>query len=221
MALSLWKSRGYELAGFEVKVSRADWRVELSDASKAEVWTDVVDRWWIVAPKGIVPVDELPAPWGLLEVATVRKVEKLVVTKHAPLLTTQRHDIKRSFLVPLLRAAGAGLKVSVEKTALDEARKEGRQAAEAEIESLKRSNDEYFGRLKDAQQVVREIEQVLGCHLGDWVKADTERAKEVAAHLRAVLRGDEQVERARKRVENAAGQLEQAAKQLRDGERIW
>jgi hypothetical protein len=176
----------YELAGFEVKVSRSDWRKELSDASKAEVWTDVVDRWWIVAPKGIVPVDELPAPWGLMEVTTVRKVEKLVVTKPAPLLTMQRHDIKRSFLVPLLRAAGAGLSVSVEKTALDEARREGAKHAEAEIERPKAASDDYFKRLRETQQVVREIEQVLGCHLGDWVKADTEKAKEVAAHLRAV-----------------------------------
>jgi len=67
MALGLWKSGGHELHGFEVKVSRSDWRRELADPAKAEGWCEIVDRWWIVAPRGVVPRDELPATGGLLE----------------------------------------------------------------------------------------------------------------------------------------------------------
>jgi hypothetical protein len=67
MALGLWKSRGHELHGFEVKVNRSDWRSELADPAKAEGWCEIVDRWWIVAPRGVVPRDELPATGGLLE----------------------------------------------------------------------------------------------------------------------------------------------------------
>lgn len=48
LALGLWPSRGNELHGFEVKVSRADWRKELAQPEKAEGWCQIVDRWWIV-----------------------------------------------------------------------------------------------------------------------------------------------------------------------------
>ena len=36
MAMSLWPSRGLYMTGFEVKVSRADWKKELEQPEKAE-----------------------------------------------------------------------------------------------------------------------------------------------------------------------------------------
>jgi hypothetical protein len=40
MALGLWHNRGCELHGFEIKVSRADWRRELAELAKADGWRD-------------------------------------------------------------------------------------------------------------------------------------------------------------------------------------
>jgi len=51
--------------GHEVKVSRSDWLTELKDPSKAEAWKRYCDRWWLVAPKGVVR-DDLPEDWGLI-----------------------------------------------------------------------------------------------------------------------------------------------------------
>ena len=68
VAMALWPSRGLELNGYEIKVSRSDWRREIDgDAAKAEAVAKYCSRWWIVAPAGIVPVGELPDGWGLLE----------------------------------------------------------------------------------------------------------------------------------------------------------
>ena len=64
IAMALWPSRGLELHGFEIKVSRSDWLRELKDPSKAVV--ELVDRWWIVAPESVVHPSELLPSWGLL-----------------------------------------------------------------------------------------------------------------------------------------------------------
>lgn len=67
MALSLWPSRGVFFHGFELKVSRADWRRERDNPEKAEEMAALCRYWWIVAPAGVVPVEEVPDNWGLLE----------------------------------------------------------------------------------------------------------------------------------------------------------
>lgn len=215
MALSLWPSRGHELHGFEVKVSRSDWRTELNNPEKAEVWTNVVDRWWIVAPKGIVPVDEVPAAWGLLEVVG----EKLRTTKQAPLLT-KRHDIRRSLLVPLLRAAGCALTTTSEEAALKASYEEGRQKGR---EDALRSNKSYEGTYTDMKAesdanrlAVREIENVLGMQIRAWKETDQKRAREVASALKLVLEADRRVEGVQNRVTGVAQQLEIAAAHMRD-----
>ncbi len=62
--MALWPSRGLELIGFEVKVSRADWLRELKNAEKAEDFFALCDRWYVVAPTEAVKLEELPAGWG-------------------------------------------------------------------------------------------------------------------------------------------------------------
>lgn len=85
MALSLWPSRGLELYGFEVKVSRADWIRELRNPQKSEQLAMRCHRWWIVAAPEVVAVSELPPSWGLIELRSgklhdVRQAER----KQAP-----------------------------------------------------------------------------------------------------------------------------------------
>ena len=61
------RSRGYCIDGHELKISRSDWRRELTDPGKAEAWWPYCTRWWIVAPDpSIVPAAELPDGWGLM-----------------------------------------------------------------------------------------------------------------------------------------------------------
>ena len=216
LALHLWPSRGHELHGFEVKVSRGDWRRELAKPDKAEGWCQVVDRWWIVAPRGVVPKDELPATWGLLET----KADALGVTVQAPLLrpADERMPITRNVLVPMLRAAGAGLTATPEQAALKSAFDEGRALGvqDAEVsgtayESLYRTQQT---QLAAAQGALHEMQEVLGVDLGTW-RNDRKRAKAVADALRAVLGADDAAESAERKLGQAADQLEGAAVWLR------
>lgn len=59
--MSLWPSRGLELHGVEIKISRSDWKREAADPSKAEAIARYCDRWWVHTPPGIVDdLSDLP-----------------------------------------------------------------------------------------------------------------------------------------------------------------
>lgn len=67
IAIDTWESKGHEIHGCEVKVSRSDWLHELADPTKAEAFKQFCDRWWLVVPDAsIVRPGELPPGWGLL-----------------------------------------------------------------------------------------------------------------------------------------------------------
>ncbi len=100
LALSLWPSRGIGMTGFEIKISRADWKKELDDPAKAAEFSKYCVAWYVVAPEGIVERLELPATWGLVEVPEKGR-KRLVTRVEAPPLTPQPWD--QSFVAALLR----------------------------------------------------------------------------------------------------------------------
>lgn len=108
IAMDLWPSRGLEIHGHEVKVSRSDWLTELKHPEKCEPVKRYCDRWWlVVSDRSIVKPGELPDGWGLMVVAERRwgsRVEQYTrVVTQAPKLNPT--PVTRDFLAPLLRAA--------------------------------------------------------------------------------------------------------------------
>jgi hypothetical protein len=104
VAISLWPSRGLEVHGIEVKISRADAHRELSHPEKAEAIASRCDRFWMATPAGIIDAENLKriAPsWGLLEVSgsaghSVVKT-RVQAGKHEP------EPLDRTFVAALLR----------------------------------------------------------------------------------------------------------------------
>ena len=102
LAMSLWPSKDLELHGFEVKISRSDWLRELKNPEKSAPFIELVDRWFIVAPKDIVKKEELPQNWGLIEVIS----DELKISKSAPTIHRSPKDaISRSMVACMLRSA--------------------------------------------------------------------------------------------------------------------
>ncbi|MFI0453708.1 hypothetical protein [Actinomadura sp. 6N118] len=66
LRIGVWPSRGQHIDVHEIKASRSDWRRELNDPGKADAWWPYCHRFWIVAPLGLIRVDELPDGWGLM-----------------------------------------------------------------------------------------------------------------------------------------------------------
>jgi len=98
IAMAIWPSRGYDLNGFEIKVSRSDWLKELNDPAKSWPIQRFCDAWWIVAADDTIVKDgELPSTWGLM----VPNGGKLKIVKRAPKLKPERMD--RAFVASILR----------------------------------------------------------------------------------------------------------------------
>lgn len=101
IAMGLWpKTTNLEIIGFEVKVSRADWKAEISDEKKAVAVQQFCDRWYLVTHStSIVHDGELPPNWGWL-VVTDTKVTEMIT---APLLPAKTPS--KAFLASLMRNA--------------------------------------------------------------------------------------------------------------------
>jgi len=165
--MSLWPSRGLELHGVEIKVSRSDWRREAADPSKAEAIAQYCDRWWVHTPEGVIDdLSDVPPSWGLREWTgkqwrTLREAEK----------RSDVPDPPRAFLAALLRRADGMMKVMV-----NEATREAREASYKEGERLrqlhrKNVEDEVsrrLSRLESSQKCLDELEAAFGAKITDW-----------------------------------------------------
>src|SRR5690554_4456354 len=68
LAVNTWPSKHFVVHGHEIKVSRSDWKKELSQPGKAIFTMPFCDFWWLVAPTGIAKYEEVPDRWGLMEI---------------------------------------------------------------------------------------------------------------------------------------------------------
>lgn len=119
MAMNMWSSRGYAVSGFEVKVSRADWLRELKSPAKAESIFGYCDHWYLVAPREAYKIEEIPEPWGVIDVLTSTKDAfgnvvpvSLRERKKAPKLNSKTAD--RGLLAMMLRRGNQRIEDEIE-----------------------------------------------------------------------------------------------------------
>lgn len=155
VAMSLWPSRGLELHGFEIKVSRSDWRNEGKKPEKAEAIAKYCDRWFVVAPPGVVPLEELPPAWGLKTYDGKWKTER-------DAQKTDAATISRPFLAALLRRGCGGLSEG-EIAALLEQRDQQREKLYQE--RVDREVDRRLREFKDLKAVVATFEAASGVEI--------------------------------------------------------
>lgn len=175
LAMNLWPSRGLELHGFEIKVSRADWKRELVNPEKSASIQRYCDRWWIAAPRDLVPADELPRTWGLMEIDGAGKA---VVKVDAPKLPAE--PMTRSFVACVLRRASEADAGEVEALV-------SRKVAELHAENDRRVAQEVERKTRHmdaAAKRIAEIKAECGIDLLDFRPNG-----ELSKALRAVLDG--------------------------------
>lgn len=136
VALCVWPSLGLVLHGFEVKVSRKDWELELSQPKKSAAIRKYCDHWWLVAPAGLVSAQELPPQWGMIEVLAETKTR---IAVGAPKLEPVVMD--RGFLAAILRRHSGPTRAYDAKVAAErQAARERQKDAEA---ARKRANERW------------------------------------------------------------------------------
>ncbi|HDR9034251.1 TPA: hypothetical protein QDB07_001720 [Burkholderia vietnamiensis] len=173
VAMNLYPSRGLEVHGFEIKVSRSDWLRELKNPAKSAPVQRFCDRWWVTAPDGVILDGELPPTWGHYEAQSSGKLRQVVA---APKLETE--TINRAFVAAMLRRASA----------LDEDLVKA--AVSAEVGRLRQGDEQRVSReielrtrrFKEAQEAIAEIEAISGVAISQWGNSE-----QIGRAVKAVL----------------------------------
>ena len=168
LAMNLYPSRGLEIRGFEIKVSRGDLRRELKNPEKAESVARFCDSWWIVAPADVCKLEDLPLAWGLM----VPTDKGLRTVRAATALHPDRAEPTRTFLAAVLRGASkalaheshAWIRREEVQPAIDAAFVRGREEAPGHYDLLTKS-------LRDENTKLRAVAAGVGIDLSspDWI----------------------------------------------------
>lgn len=194
VAVSLWRSHGIALHGFEIKVTRSDWLRELKDPKKSDAVAKYLDYFWLcVADPAIVHPGELPTGWGLLAPVQRKGVAMLRAITPAKLIVGAL-PLDRAVFAALCRRAAAGSRDAEELTAL---RAELDRETEAEVERRTKRRAEELATLRN--WIVR-FEQASGVTLSTY-----ERPERIGAAVKHALAAD---------YRNPAAALEHAATTL-------
>ena len=160
LAMSLWPSKGLYLHGHEIKVRRGDWLTEIQDVSKSAAFSQYCHYWWIVAPLGVVKLEELPGDWGLM---CPTASGGLRAKKPAALTTPMPPS--HSLVAGIFRAC---CKASTSEVEITAARDSGYSAGYAEarkfyVKSVEQSTDNR--RCENLKRSVENFETASGIHI--------------------------------------------------------
>lgn len=173
LILNLWPSRGMELVGYEIKISRADWMHEMKQPEKAWPVMQYCDRWFLIAAPGVAKADELPINWGHIEFDGL----KARVLKTAPVLEAK--PISRTFLGAMVRKPVRDVEAMV-STRVEKRVKELHAGFD------KRVQDQVSYRTKAADEAVqkaKEIKDATGIDLLHGFQSNTDLADAIKRAL--------------------------------------
>jgi hypothetical protein len=202
IAMSLFPSRGLDVHGLEVKVSRGDWLRELKEPEKADEIAKYCDYWWLVtADNKVADKDEMPRTWGLLvsngkELRQVKKAERM-----------KAKAIDRPFMGAMFRRAHQSLQAELKKDS---------RVVDAEEKGYQRGLVERDWKIKDhsddlvkLQKRVKEFEEASGLNIDTWGAG---RLGEAVKAFMGHRHGNDVTDD----MERAAGWLEENSKGLRE-----
>jgi hypothetical protein len=154
IVMSLFASRGLNIYGFEIKVSRQDWLHELKHPDKADVIHNMCDGWYIVTgDPSIVLEGELPEGWGLL----TAKNKKTLIEIVKPTLKERQPTIDRHFLASILvrvcqQATPEAIMKDVHKDAYELGVKKGKELYEERLQDTYKVRDELRQKINDFEK---------------------------------------------------------------------
>jgi hypothetical protein len=107
----MWPSKGLSRSAFEVKVSRSDFLRELQIPDKHKWCRECFHEFWLVAPKGVIQLEELPIGIGWM----YPRGDKLCIARHA--LRNATPKLNDELLAGFMRAAYKGIEAATRLTA--------------------------------------------------------------------------------------------------------
>ena len=155
-----WPSGGLTLHGLEIKVTKGDLRRELQNIKKYADFSQHLDYFSIVAPKGVVDLKLLPPKWGLFQPTDEGKLRAR--RKPLSIHADDRPTLSRSMSAAFVRAL-VSRSLSSEATAAAYARgmESGKERGDWKIKELSRNLDSL-------KQSVQEFENASGVKIKSW-----------------------------------------------------
>lgn len=195
-----WPSKGYEVQGFEIKVSRSDWLNEVKDPTKCDPTKKYCNRWWLLmANESMVKPEELPDDWGMM----VNHGKGLRIVKEAPVLTPQPLTVQ--FMTGLMRA-----------------NKRSQISEDLHNQYIQDNNRKIEAKLKaefaDLKQFVKFIKEAFGVELTQeksWSMETHDYAKEWTAKVRNKYNKLDAAELKQLLEASISGDLTQVKKEMR------
>lgn len=153
IAMNMWPSRGLAIVGYEVKVYRNDWLREIKKPQKAEAISSFCDHWNLITPPSIAKPEEIPEPWGWIE---VQENGRLKTIKQAPKLDAKPPT--REFVASMLRSAGKTDEKEI-KARIDTERERIQAQFEDQVE---RRVKRLAGRTKEMDAIDAAVRDITG-----------------------------------------------------------
>lgn len=181
IAISLYRSRGREIHGFEIKENRGDWLKELKTPEKAEAIGRFCDYFWLVTPEqGVAKPEEIPSTWGWLAL----KKERFSVAKKP----------EKIHSVPCDREMVCSLVYATKERFLVEAKRDidkmVNERLQQEMKSRCDASDYYKLEFEKQSSRIRAFEQASGLSLEVGWNGNQQRIGDAVRRVLAMQRGE-------------------------------
>lgn len=191
VVVDCFEGNNLEIQAFEVKISKSDFRRELEDASKHNIFFDDIDKYSIVAPDYVLDnMSIIPPKWGVIHVIRNETGELELKTVRKPLALHDEQErmrpVGRKFFASLFRAANTQSHVKSriykERAELED---KIRQETEKKLTNGWRLINSYE---MDEFKHLREVCAQLGINvhysgLSDWERKHFQQAKDIVNNL--------------------------------------
>ncbi len=154
-----WPSGGLKLHGLEIKVSKQDLRRELQNTQKFADWSDHLDHFSIVAPRGLVDLDLLPPKWGLfIPDGKGLRARRKPLMLHAENRMKMNRSIAAAFVRALVdRSLSVEAKVAEYERGYEQGKNEGERGAK-----------NVRHRTKELEDAIIKFEEASGVRISAW-----------------------------------------------------
>lgn len=154
IAINAYPSKGFEVRGFEIKVSKQDLSAELKNGIKSDEIARFCDYWFLVVPKGLSDGFTLPPTWGVIEYSDGKLRQKVKAQRLDKIQPTV------GFLCAMMRGRERLVCSMASKVADTEKEKIKREA----VWNLKNAEKE----LESLREKLCEIKESTGISLDTW-----------------------------------------------------
>ena len=158
VAINAYASKGFEIRGFEIKVSKSDLKSELENGIKSDEIARFCDHWFLVVPKGLTDGFTIPPTWGIIEWTETGLRQK----KKAELL--EKQPLTPGFVCAMMRGRERTMSGTAAK-ASEELRNQIRREVSYSLQSDAK-------KLVELREKLEEIKSATGISLDTWEPAE-------------------------------------------------